>query len=132
MLWNPDIKKGTDRRILAEVKTGKPTTTEVRSFCHAMNEQNAIAGVFITFEPATKGMRQLAADMGTFEMKAFEGTENKQYPRLQFWQIDDTYFEDPDRVLRDIRLPREWIQPRKKSDRHFEEQQTLLLTEDEH
>ena len=38
------------------------------------------------------------------------------------------------RLLKDtgkqiIRLPTQWIQPRKKSERHFEEQQMTLLTD---
>ena len=89
MLWNPETEKKTSKRIISEVKTGKPTMTEVRAFCHAINEQNAVAGVFITLEPVTSGMRQIAADMGEFELE-----NNKHYPRLVFWQIDDAYFDN--------------------------------------
>ena len=88
MLWDPETAYKTDKRIIAEVKTGKLTLQQVRAFCHTMNEQNAIAGVFITLNPVTRGMRQLAADMGEFELE-----NNKRYPRLQFWQINDEYFD---------------------------------------
>ena len=118
MLWNPDTDDKNPRRIYAEVKSGKPTLTQVRAFCHTMNEKNAIAGIFITIEPVTKGMRQIAANMGKFEH-----INNNRYPRLQFWQIDDAYFRDTDILEKIIRLPRQWIQPRKKSERHFTEEQ---------
>ena len=122
-LWNPDTEEDTPRRILAEVKTGKPTIAQVRAFCHTMDEQEAVAGIFITLKPVTRGMRQIAAaDMGKFEH-----ISNQQYDRLQFWQIDDDYFQDPDILERLIQLPRNWIQPRKKSERHFEDRQMPLL-----
>ena len=114
MLWEPDTDTETQRRIIAEVKTGKPTITQVRAFRDVINSQNAVAGIFITLEPVTAGMRQLAADMGTFE----HAESGNRYPRLQFWQIDDAYFDDPDTLKHIIRLPRQWIQPRKKSERH--------------
>ena len=122
MLWNPETEKKTSKRIISEVKTGKPTMTEVRAFCHAINEQNAVAGVFITLEPVTSGMRQIAADMGEFELE-----NNKHYPRLVFWQIDDAYFDNPNSLKDIIRLPYNWIIPRKKSDRHFDHQQLEIL-----
>ena len=122
VLWNPDTEEDTPRRILAEVKSGKPTLEQVRAFCHTMNEHNAVAGVFITIAPVSRGMRQLAADMGEFEH-----INNKKYPKLQFWQIDDAYFENPEILKQRIRLPMEWIQPRKKSERHVEDRQLDLL-----
>ncbi len=121
-LWNPQQMKETDVRILAEVKTGKPTITQVRAFCQVMNQNNAEIGVFITIEPVSAGMRQQAAEMGTFE-------HNKQtYPRLQFWQLDDAYFENPASINTLVRLPAEWrIRATQKSERHFEDQQIRLL-----
>ena len=123
MLWEPDADIETERRIIAEVKTGKPTTTQVRAFRDVINSQNAVAGIFITLEPVTAGMRQLAADMGTFE----HAESGNSYPRLQFWQIDDAYFQNPETLKEIIRLPREWIRPRKKSERHAPEIQLPLL-----
>jgi len=121
-LWNPQQMKETEARILAEVKTGKPTITQVRAFCHVMDKHNADIGIFITLEPVTARMRQEAQDMGSFE-------HNKRtYPRLQFWQIDDTYFENPDSINTHVRLPVEWrIRPTQKSKRHFDDGQTEFL-----
>lgn len=121
LLWDPDTEKETDRRIIAEVKTGKATKTQVRAFRDTINEQNAIAGIFITLGHVTDGMKQLAADMKTFEVAG------NHYPRLQFWQISDAYFENPDRLKEIIRLPRQWIKPRKKSERHYADMQQSLL-----
>ena len=56
--------KETDARILAEVKTGKPTVTQVRAFCRVMDKNNAEVGIFITLEPITASMRQECARYG--------------------------------------------------------------------
>ena len=121
-LWNPQQLKETNARILAEVKTGKPTITQVRAFCRVMDKNGAEVGIFITLEPVTRKMRQEAQDMGTFEHN------NKTYPRLQFWQINDAYFENPDVINTLVRLPDAWrIRPTQKSERHFEDRQMQLL-----
>ena len=121
-LWTPQGMQTTNTRILAEVKSGKTVTIEsVRAFCRVMDKHKATAGIFITIESVTAGMRQEAADMGTFEHN------NVTYPRLQFWRIDDDYFENPEIVKTLIRLPREWLRPIQKSERHFAEEQTEFV-----
>ena len=121
-LWNTEQMKETDARILAEVKTGRPTIAQVRAFCRVMNKNNAEVGIFITLERISPGMRQEAETMGRFE-------HNRQtYPRLQFWQIDDAYFENPDIIHKIVQLPAEWgLRPSQKSQRHFTGQQTEFL-----
>ena len=121
-LWNPQQMKETNARILAEVKTGKPTITQVRAFCRVMDKNNAEVGIFITLEPVTAKMRQEAQDMGNFEHN------HQTYPRLQFWQIDDEYFNNPDIISTLVRLPDAWrIRPTQKSERHFGNQQMQFL-----
>ena len=117
-VWTPQGMKETDARILAEVKSGKPTINQVRAFCYVMEENDAEVGIFITIERVSAGMREVAASMGTFE-------HNKMsYPRLQFWQITDAYFENPNILNTLVRLPALWrIQPTQKSKRHFAEEQ---------
>lgn len=89
-----------------------------------MDKQNAEVGIFITLVPVTAKMRQEAQDMGTFEHN------NKTYPRLQFWQLDDAYFENPDIINTVVRLPDAWrIRPTQKSERHFDDRQMQLLTD---
>ena len=119
-LWNPQQLEETPARILAEVKSGGFSIGNVREFCHTMTRLDAIAGIFTTIEDVTAGMRQIASDMGTFSHN------NATYPRLQFWQIDDAYFENPEVVKTLIRLPSEWLRPRQKSVRHFTDRQTEL------
>ena len=65
-----------------------------------MDKQDAIS-VFITIESVSTGMRQEAADMGTFSQN------NETFPRLQFWQIDDAYFANPSSLRSLIRLPQQ-------------------------
>ena len=121
-LWNTQQMKESNARILAEVKTGRPSITQVRAFCQVMHENNAEIGIFITIAPISAGMRQQAENMGSF---AHNG---RSYPRLQFWQIDDTYFENPEIINTFVRLPMEWrIRPSQKSERHFGAQQTEFL-----
>ena len=106
-LWNPQQMKETDARILAEVKTGRPTIAQVRAFSRVMDKNNAEVGIFITLGSISAGMRQEAESMGRFE-------HNQQtYPRLQFWRIDDAYFENPDIINSLVRLPSEWRDPSK-------------------
>ncbi len=119
-LWDPEEGQTTDTRILAEVKSGRPTITQVRAFCHVMDKNDAI-GIFITIEPVSAGMRQIAADMGTFYHN------NETFPRLQFWQIDDTYFENPSSLKDIIRLPAAWLAPMRRIERHFTDTQMTLL-----
>ena len=111
-LWDPEVVLEEKKRIYAEVKSGKPTIEQVKAFCHTMTQNDAI-GIFITIEPVSAGMRQVAEDLGTFLHN------KKTYPKLQFWQIDDTYFRNPG-ILRDIiRLPEKWLEPTRKLERHF-------------
>ena len=85
-----------------------------------MRERDAIAGIFITIEPVSSGMRQRAADIGTFSHN------NRTYQKLQFWQIDEDYFDNPDSVDQRIQLPPEWLRPIQKSERHFSDEQGEL------
>ena len=115
VVWeNQHLKEGpTQLKVIAEVKAGrKPTMKDVRAFCAAMHHSDAKFGVFITLHPVTKGMRDMQDKEGTVEHNG------KQYPRLQFWQIDDAYFENPTSLNQLVKLP--WrIEARPKSARHF-------------
>ena len=123
MMWTPRGMEKTEARVIAEVKAGKPTLTSVRSFCHVMERTEAKVGIFITIESVTAGMRREAASMGTFEHNGL------RYPRFQFWQIDDAYFENPEIINTLVRLPSEWrIRPTQKSARHFANEQMELIT----
>ncbi len=120
IIWNPRYHKEIQTRVIAEVKTGNINLTQVRAFCHSMQETQAEVGIFITLEPISSGMKQLQENMGTFEHN------NRTYDRLQFWQIDDGYFQNPDSVNQIIRLP--WtIESQRKSERHVDDRQTRFI-----
>ena len=104
-------------KVIAEVKSGKkPSKADVRAFCASMHHSDAEFGIFITLHPITKGMRDLQDKEGTIVHNG------KPYPRLQFWQIDDAYFDKPELLNHIIRLP--WrIESRRKMERHFGETQ---------
>ena len=120
VIWNPRFHKEIETCVIAEVKSGAFTVTDVRAFCQVMWANQAEVGIFITLDPITSGMRRLQEDMGTFEHN------NRTYNRLQFWQIDDGYFETPDVVNQILSLP--WmIESRSKSERHVEDRQGRFL-----
>lgn len=73
-------------------------------------------------EPVSAKTRQEAQNMGSFKHN------QKNYPRLQFWQIDDAYFNNPDSINTLVRLPDAWrIRPTQKSEHHFDNRQMQLL-----
>lgn len=120
-VWTPEGFEKTEARILAEVKTGKPNVTQVKAFRTTMKDNKAKVGIFITLKPISDSMRQQAEEMGNFEHN------NRSYPRLQYWQIDDDYFKNPNIINKKIRLPNEWmIRPTKKTERHFPDVQLEL------
>ena len=109
--WVPEGMRKTDARIMAEAKTGNFNLKDVGYFRTAIQDNKATAGVFITLDPVTKGMRELADREGEFEHNGIK------YPRLQFWQITQEYFDNPDSINKYIRLPKR-IEVRKKAERH--------------
>ena len=118
-VWDPRTQSDRNMRIIAEVKSGKPSLSALRAFCHVIRENKAQIGIFITVEPISRGMKATQESMGTFLHNGLP------YPRLQFWQIDDGYFANPESLNERIRLP--WrVESRHKSERHFKDEQTEL------
>ncbi len=86
--------------ILAQVKAGKPTLSQVRDFANVIQTtEGAVAGVFITVEKKhwTDGMREVAAQLGTFQHEH----SMEEFPRLQHWHIGQWFLKTPH-----LRLPR--------------------------
>ena len=110
----------TQLPVIAEVKSGRSLNpNQVRAFRTAMQDTDAAIGIFITLHPVTRGMRNLSEAAGTFEHNGLH------YPRLQFWQITDSYFEDG---LIPVSLP--WqVDERPKAERHYGGQQIYLSSE---
>lgn len=111
-LWTLNDRKRSDVRIVAEVKAGKPTSKHVRALQKSIEDNDANIGILITLEPVTSEMREIADTMEKFEYRGLT------FPRLQFWQITDKYFQDPETIYDDLQLPGKLrFKPTKKEDR---------------
>lgn len=86
-------------KVIAEVKTGEINMTQVRAFCDAINFREADLGIFISLDKKTRTMKQKAADMKHFRIN------NKNYPRLQFWQITEDFFKNREFINENLELP---------------------------
>ena len=99
MLLHPVQEKGKKKRlILAQVKAGKPTPSDVRDFANVIRDtKGAVAGVFITLERNqwTRGMQEIADRQGTFKHEH----SADEYPRLQHWHIGQFYYKTPSKRL---------------------------------
>ena len=84
--WTPEGMKQETCKIVAEVKTGNISTTQIRAFCHSMDEFKAKIGIIVTFHKPTKGMLEYQEKQGRYEHNG------KTYFRLQILHIDETYF----------------------------------------
>ena len=120
LLWENSHLVGeaeTQLPVIAEVKSGRSLNpNQVRAFRTAMQDANAAIGIFITLHPVTRGMRNLAEAVG------YLTHNSKRYPRLQFWQITDSYFEDS---TVPVNLP--WqVDERPKAERHYGGEQTYF------
>ena len=116
LLWE-NQRLAESMPVIAEVKSGRSLNlNQVRAFRTAMQDANAAIGIFITLHPITRGMRNLAEAEGAIEHNG------KRYPRLQFWQVTDTYFEEG---TIPVHLP--WqLNERPKAERHYGGEQTYF------
>lgn len=112
ILWTPSDKEKSDVRIHAEFKPGRPTLKQVDAFRKSIEANKANIGIFITFDPVTTEMREIAECIEKFEYKGLT------YPRFQFVQFTDAYFENPDMIYNEIEYPGVWhFRAKKKIDR---------------
>lgn len=72
--------------VIAQVKSGKFSVENVRSFVYSMRSENAVAGIFISKyrKDWTSGMREIAYKEGEFQIPG----SDKKYPRLQHWPVE--------------------------------------------
>lgn len=113
-LWSLRDKKREDVRIAAEVKVGKPSPDQVRQLQKFIENDTADIVILITLEPVTSEMRKIADKVEKFKYKGLS------FPRLQFWQITDKFFEDPESIYDELQLPGKFrVKPTKKGDRLF-------------
>ena len=113
-LWSLRDKKREDVRIVAEVKVGKPSPDQVRQLQKFIENDTADIVIWITLEPVTSEMRKIADKVEKFKYKGLS------FPRLQFWQITDKFFDDPESVYDGLQLPGKLrVKPTKKGNRPF-------------
>ena len=104
-LLHPVKENGKEKRlILAQVKAGKPTLSQVRDFANVIKDtEGAVADVFITVDKigkegdGTEEMRRVAYRQGTFRHEH----SMDEFPRLQFWHIERFFFK-----TEHLRLPK--------------------------
>ena len=119
-IWDSSNMEQYVGKVVAEVKSGKPSIAQVRAFCTAMRNQEADIGIFIMLNcNTTKSMLEQREREGYIEHNG------QRYHRLQFWNIDDAYFASPESINERIKVP--WvIRARNKSERHISEHQLEL------
>ena len=119
-IWDSSNMEQYVGKVVAEVKSGKPSIAQVRAFCTAMRNQEADIGIFIMLNcNTTKSM------LGQREREGYIEHNGQRYHRLQFWNIDDAYFASPESINERIKVP--WvIRARNKSERHISEHQLEL------
>ena len=98
-IWTPEGMRQESCKIVAEVKTGNISITQIRAFCHSMTEFQAKIGILVTFSKPTKAMWEYQEKQGKYEHNG------KTYYHLQIWHIDERYFEDKESKNQQIKIP---------------------------
>ena len=113
-IWSLRDKKRSDVRFVAEVKAGKPSPDQVRPLLGFIESNTADIVILITLESVTSEMREIADKVEKFKYKGLT------FPRLQFWQITEKFFDDPDSIYDELKIPGKLrVKPTNKSDRRF-------------
>ena len=101
-------------RIATEVKVGKPSPDQVRQLQSFIENDTADIVILITLESVPAEMREIADKVEKFKYKGLT------FPRLQFWQITEKFFDDPDSIYDELKIPGKLrFKPTKKGNRLF-------------
>ena len=73
------------KRIIAQVKSGKVSSRDIRDLAGTIDREKAALGVFITLEPPTKDMVTEALSAGVYQSLGWQN----EYPRLQILTIEE-------------------------------------------
>lgn len=79
-----DDAKGTAKRVLVQVKSGKVGSRDIRDLVGTVNREKAAIGVFITLESPTAPMVTEAAGAGFYRSEGW----NQPYPKIQILTIE--------------------------------------------
>lgn len=86
MTFQDDLK-GTHKRILVQVKSGKVKSGDIRDLLGTVNsEKNAVMGVFVTLEPPSRNMETAALSADRWQSENFA---RKDYPKIQILTIEE-------------------------------------------
>lgn len=92
---------GNGKLVWAQVTGGRFSLGQLRDFCHVIEREKAVAGMYITVDPVdTKAARQ---EERSLQPQNFRQGAN-ECPRLQFYGIKD-HFDKKSPVLRPVRDP---------------------------
>ena len=119
IVWEPETMQESQIQLVGEVKAGTITPSVVRDFRTAMHDKNATVGILIGLAPISRGVKDQMRKAGTFTHN------NEEYPRLQYWQITEEYFNNARSVDAVLKLP--WrIKEATRSEMHAPNTQLLL------
>lgn len=79
-----DDSKGTAKRVLVQVKSGKVSSRDIRDLVGTVNREKAAIGVFITLESPSAPMVTEAAGAGFYRSEGW----NQTYPKIQILTIE--------------------------------------------
>ncbi len=80
-----DDPKGHHKRIIIQVKSGKVKPGDIRDLVGTITRENAVMGVFVTLEPASRDMEMEALSIPKWHSETF----NRYYPKIQILTIEE-------------------------------------------
>lgn len=114
IIWALRDEKRKDVRIIVEFKTDKPIPDQIRPLQNYIENDIADIVILITLQPITSEMQEIAEKIEKFKYKGLS------FPRLQFWQITDKFFKDPEKIYDELIIPGKWrFKPSRKDERPF-------------
>lgn len=83
-----DDNTGTYKKVVVQVKSGQVSASQIRDLKGVLEREKAAIGAFITLKPATRAMRQEAAEARHYECESLPG---RRFPRIQILTISDLF-----------------------------------------
>jgi len=81
-----DDNSGNPKKIVIQVKSGKPQLKDIRDFIHVVDREKAVIGAFITLQLPTDPMRIEAVKEGFYIPEHFP---QEKSPKIQILTIED-------------------------------------------